>query len=390
MSVTSIRSAITAASKDKRVTDAEAKSILQAATLDAAGKPDGLSLDEARALADFFTSVTQPNASVALGNPARRVLESLFASNLVPVGDSLRMVTGMLAQATPFDPTPKLTRAPSLGKRFEVPYGVDAELPNGPKRTAFVDPAKKDAYVKLEQGGRTTWAGPIPLLRPGAEVSFVPQPFALSVAGGVKVSTINTSSILLSGGIPATGSLSIDLGTGSKITIKGPLTKSWDVFRAIDKALPKGVYARTQARFIQDDIAERPNTDSRVITLAKGNKPGELNDSDLQHARTLQRLLGSFAQGTATPTSQQPKWNSTAGLFTKGSAPLFTVPVGNGRVALVDPKANQVFFAKQSSHSLSSVTGPVTLFGTPAAFSQPNRYFTWENLKLLQERATYG
>lgn len=390
MSVTSVRAAITAASKDKRITEAEGKAIATAALANAAGAADGLTLGEARVLADFYTAATQPNAAVPMGAPAKRILDSLLSSNLVPVGPGLQQVKYLLQSSTPFEPGPKLTRAPSLGQRFEVPLGVDPEVPNGPTRTAFVDPAKKNAYLKLEKSGRTTWAGPIPILRPGAEVSFVPQPFALSVAGGVTVSTLNPASFMLSGGIPAGGSLSIDLGTGAKVTVRGPLAKSWDVFRAIDKALPSGTYARTQARFIEEGIAERPPTDLRVITLAKGTRPGELNDGDLAHARTLRRLLGSIAQGSATTASAAPKWKASAGIYSAGNASFFTVPVGT-RIALIDPKTNVAFFAKESSgHRLSAVTGPVSLMGTPAALPRPGRYFTWENLRLLTERATNG
>jgi len=390
MSVTSIRSAISAASKDKRITETEGRAIAKAALSDASGAADGLTLGEARVLADFFTAASQPNAEVKVGGPAMRLLQSLLSSNLVPVGTGLQQVTNLLQAATPFEPGPKLARAPSLGQRFEVPLGVDPELPNGPKRTAFVDPEKKNAYLKLERGGRTSWAGPVPLTRPGAEGSYVPQTFALTVAGGGKVSTVNNAGFTLAGGIPAGGSLTVDLGTGSKVTVRGPLAKSWDVFRALDKALPSGVYARTAARFIEEYIAERPATDSRVISLAKGSRPGELEESDLIHARTLRRQLGAVAQGSATNSSAAPKWNASAGLYRAGNANFFAVPLGT-RIALIDPKTNTAFFAKEGSgHRLSAVTGPVSLVGTSAAFQRGGRYFTWENVKLLGERATNG
>ena len=69
--------------------------------------------------------------------------------------------------------------------------------------------------------------------------------------------------------------------------------------KAIDKALPRGVYAQTKARFFDEAIHERPSTDSRVIFLAKGDHPGQLEEGDLQQARRLQRQLVGVGQGTA-------------------------------------------------------------------------------------------
>jgi hypothetical protein len=398
MSVTRVRSAIAEASKDRRVTENEAKAIHRAATEAVGGRDGGLSLAEARVLADFYTQTQAPGAAVTLGAPARRLFDGLFTGSRIPVGPALGWVTTSLQTVVPFEPGPPLSRAPSsLKQLFEVPLGKDPDLAGGPERVAYVDPGAQRMYLKLTEGRTTRWAGPMPLERPrDPELVHQPLPVRVTATGGVKV-TLNpqsASGFLLSGGILAGGSLSVDLGDGRTVTVRGPKASSFAVYRALDEAMPKGTFARTAARFIEEYIAERPSTDSRVITFAKGERPGELTGSDLAHARTLRRLLAGVARGTATPAAQRPAWDARAGRFRaergQGAA-LFSVPLDGGRVALVDPRSNRAFFAKPGArNALTSVTGPVSLAGTGAAFSPAGRYFTWSELKVLERRATNG
>lgn len=392
MTVTRIRAAIAEASTDKRVTEAEAKKISMAALFAADGSGDGVSTAEAKVLADFFITAQAPGAAVKLGAPAVRVFQSLFFSTNVPVGNARPMVTRTLQDALPFAPGPKLTRAPNVTGLFELPLGKDAELASGPERTAYLDPEKKRFFLKLATSSGTSWAGPIPMYRP-ATGSPVPQSFALLVVGGVKVTpTANASSFLLSGGIPAGGSLTLDLGNGTKVKVAGPKAGSYATFKAIDAALPSGYFATARGRFFEEEMNEVASTDSRVISLSKGDRPGELVGSDLELARTLTRQLAAVPQGAATAAAQRPAWSTRAGLFAadKGAGPpLFAVPLASGRIALVDPKHNQVFFAKPGAgHALSAVKGPVAL--GPLAFRPVDRFFTWKELKALSERATLG
>lgn len=393
MTVTRVRAAITQASADKRITENDAKSIGLAALTGADGKPDGLTTSEAKALAAFYEQATAPGSTVKLGAPAETYFRNLFFSSSVPVGQARNQVISTLQQALPFEPGPKLSRAPSTRNRFELPLGKDPELPNGPNRTAFFDPEKKTFFLKLTKGSRSSWAGPLGMYRPDGPGAAKPQPFQLSVAGGVKVSSsANPTSFLLSGGIPAGGSLSLDLGNGTKVKVQGPIRDSYGVFRALERALPSGHFARTGGRWIEEYIRELPSTDSRVISLWKGDKPGELAPADLHVARTLKRVLSNHPEGTAPPAAEAPAWSSRAGLFAtkKGSGQaLVKVALERGRVALVDPKLNQVFFAKEgASRALREVTGPVPLTG--ASFLPANRFFTWKELAALSDRAEHG
>jgi len=148
-------------------------------------------------------------------------------------------------------------------------------------------------------------------------------------------------------------SLTLDLGNGTQVTVNGPKPSSYEVYRALDAALPRGFFART-----------------------------------------LRRLLAAVAEDSSTLPAQRPAWDSRAGLFRtdqgKGQAP-FRVPLASGRTAFIDPKNNRAWFAKEgASHALSTVKGPVTLIGTPAAFGPASRFFTWNELKALESRATGG
>ncbi len=393
MTVTRIRAAIAQASSDKRISENDARSIGSAAFLDANGRFDGLSASEAKALAAFYEQATASGSTVTLGAPAKSYFHSLFISNNVPVGMARDVTISQLQQALPFEPGPKLSRAPSVQNLFQLPLGKDPELPGGPNRTAYFDPEKKRFFLKLTQGSRSSWAGPLPMFRPDALGRATPQSFQVSVTGGVKVTSLSTAaSFQLSGGIPAGGSLSLDLGNGTKVKVTGPITGSYGVFRALEKALPSGTFARTSGRFFKEEINERPSTDSRVISVWKGDKPGELQPSDLATARTLKRLLASHSTGTATPAVERPAWSSRAGLFAskRGSGQaLVEVKLDGGRLALVDPRQNQVFFARAGAgRALRDVTGPVALSG--AAFLPANRFFTWKELAALSDRAQHG
>lgn len=396
MSVTRVRAAIAEASPDQRVTETEARSIHRAAFEAVAGRDGGLSRSEARVLADFYAETQAPGAAVTLGAPAKRLFDGLFSGRRGPVGPAKAFVANQLRTVVPFEPGPLRTRAPSVKGLFEVSLGRDPELHRGPERIAFVDPEAQRFYVKLVDGRRTRWAGPLPTARKEPVFARAPLPVRVAATGGVKVTVnpTNASGFLLSGGIPGGASLALDLGDGRRVTVQGPLATSFAVYRAIDEALPRGTFARTAGRWLEQAVTERPTTDSRVITFAKGERPGELVGSDLAHARTLRRLLGALGRGRPTPSAHRPTWDARAGRFRteRGTgAALFAVPLAGGRVALVDPRSNRAFFARPGArHALTQVTGPVPLVGTPAAFQPPGRFFTWTELDALGHRATFG
>ena len=172
MSLKTVRAALdkavttNASAKKPQVTRTEARSIIAAATADAK-----VSQAEAEVLARLAGASTfeQGKTKVEVTDAARQEVEAFFAARALPYGKNEKSLRDGIEQTlNTADLSKPLAKAPSTTGLHRLLLS-DQRPVDGPLREAYVDPSKKQFFLKTyiigrgNPGGTTQWFGPFPL-----------------------------------------------------------------------------------------------------------------------------------------------------------------------------------------------------------------------------------
>lgn len=183
MSIAQLRRTLTQATQDNRLDLAEARALVAAVG-------PSVSPSEARLLSDFYqrlTTVPQVNApQVYATQGALAHLASFFQQVALPVGPNANAMTVQLRSAFEFaDLGRSRPRAPGTSSLMELPLR-DARAADGTRDTAFVNPSRRQVYLRVEGGTAqpaARWFGPFDL--DNLPPSRVRQPLATQVTGAL-------------------------------------------------------------------------------------------------------------------------------------------------------------------------------------------------------------